>query len=397
MLSLENKTLLVICFSYETFVKNLTEALSKHFRKVYVLVRYNPLFEVANFIPLPYFKRRRIFTKKYSIDLTNTPANVKIIPTAMWNLPMKNAERKLGEKQFLASLKATRSFNISFDIIHAHYGFPCGYAAVELKRVFNKPCVITGHGYDVYDFPFRDDDWRSKYKFAYENADEVVTVSRNNSECLKRLGLKKEAHIIPNGFSKALFHFKPRKNSFEKLGLPADKKIILTIGTFVPEKGYEYLLKALKIISRQRQDFLCIHIGSGVLQESLLKMAGDMEITSFIRFLGAKPHRELVDWYGACDFFVSSSIAEGNPTVLFESLGCGKAFVGTKVGGVPDIVTSEDYGLLADPGDENALANNILLALDRKWNPEKILRYAEQFTWEKIAEQYLSVFYRLPE
>ena len=75
----------------------------------------------------------------------------------------------------------------------------------------------------------------------------------------------------------------------------------------------------------------------------------------------------------ACDLFVLPSLNEGNPTVMFEALGCGKPFVGTKVGGVPEVIASDDYGLLVEPADPEDLAEKILVALDREWDREAIL------------------------
>lgn len=82
----------------------------------------------------------------------------------------------------------------------------------------------------------------------------------------------------------------------------------------------------------------------------------------------------------ACDLFVLPSLSEGNPTVMFECLGCGKPFIGTKVGGIPEIIVSDDYGLLCEPANSEDLAEKILIALDKEWDEEKIRNYAKQFT-----------------
>ena len=94
----------------------------------------------------------------------------------------------------------------------------------------------------------------------------------------------------------------------------------------------------------------------------------------------------------ACDLFVLPSLNEGNPTVLPEALGCGKPFVGTKVGGVPEVITSDESGLLVEPADPEDLAGRILIALDREWDREKILTYAERYTWENIAKEIMGVY-----
>ena len=103
-------------------------------------------------------------------------------------------------------------------------------------------------------------------------------------------------------------------------------------------------------------------------------------------------HDEIPIWMNACDLFVLPSLNEGNPTVMFECLGCGTPFVGTKVGGIPEIITSDDYGLLCEPANPGELAEKILIALDKEWDCEKIQKYAEQFTWENIVEGIMDVY-----
>lgn len=100
-----------------------------------------------------------------------------------------------------------------------------------------------------------------------------------------------------------------------------------------------------------------------------------------------------MDEYGnACDLFLLPSLNEGNPTVMIEALGCGKPFVGTKVGGVPEIITSDEFGLLVEPGDMDDLAEKILVAQDMKWDRRFILKYAERYMWGRGAEAIMEVY-----
>ncbi len=107
------------------------------------------------------------------------------------------------------------------------------------------------------------------------------------------------------------------------------------------------------------------------------------------------PDEILPLWMNACDIFVLPSLSEGNPTVMFEALGFGKPFVGTKVGGVPEVITSKDYGLLVEPGNSQDLAEKIEVALNKNWDREKIANYAEQYRWENIAEQIMKIYHNL--
>jgi glycosyltransferase involved in cell wall biosynthesis len=388
---LKDKNLLVLSHTYNSFVKDPVEVMAKDFNKIYVLVRIHPLAELGNIIPLPFFKRRAKYSRRYSIDLTDKPDNVEIFTVPFFYLPFKNIYLKAGKRHARKAIEVIEKNNLKFDIIHAHFAWSSGYAAVQVKEKYNKPLVITGHGYDIYKLPLRSERFKNEIVKVFNSANQVLTVSEKNNEHLKGMGVN-NVKVFPNGYTTDLFHFKEQKPCREKLELPMDKKIMITIGNLEYYKGYEYLVKALDIVRERNPDFLCLHIGAGSLEGQIKTMVRERGLGEYITFLGRIPHNELVDYFGASDFFVSSSLAEGNPTVMFESLGCGKPFIGTKVGGVPEIISSQEYGFLCDSGDEEALAENILKALDQEWNTEKILSYAEEFSWENICKNIEGVY-----
>ena len=142
----------------------------------------------------------------------------------------------------------------------------------------------------------------------------------------------------------------------------------------------------------QRKDILVIIVGSGKLKTDVEKQIRSSGLEEYIKTVGNKPHAEIPLWMNASDIFVLPSLNEGNPTVMFEALGCGKPFVGTRVGGVPEIISSDVYGLLVRPADPRDLAEKILIAVDRQWDREAILTYAKQFTWETIAKEIVDVY-----
>ena len=70
---------------------------------------------------------------------------------------------------------------------------------------------------------------------------------------------------------------------------------------------------------------------------------------------------QLNDWIKSCDLFALPSLNEGNPTVIFEAPGCGKPFIGTKVGRIPEVITSGERGLLVDPANPDDLAKKLMV------------------------------------
>jgi len=121
-------------------------------------------------------------------------------------------------------------------------------------------------------------------------------------------------------------------------------------------------------------------------------MITEFELENFVMLKGFVFHERLPTLMNSCDFFVLPSLSEGNPTVMFEALGCGLPFLGTKVGGIPEVIISEDYGYVFDSADSGRLSQAMLLALNREWDKKVIIDYAKKFSRKNIAEQIISVY-----
>jgi glycosyltransferase involved in cell wall biosynthesis len=386
-----SKNLLMICHSYNDFQKDPTEINAPLFSSVHVLVRTNIIADVAQYLHLP-IPQLVCFSSHFKIDNEGTPPNVHVHLTPVLYVPTDSGYKTLGDKHLSGVEALIQKQEITFDLIHAHFTWSSGYVGARLKEKYGVPFVVTAHGEDIYSLPFKDAIWRKNIEYVLNTADAIITVSRSNLECIRKLDVDTPVHVIPNGFKKDLFCPKEMSECRRMLGLPKDRRIILTVGIYEEVKGQKYLVEAVSRIIKEKKDILCVMIGFGTERLALEKQIRSLGLEDHIILAGKKPHNEIPLWINACDFFVLPSLNEGNPTVLFEALGCGKPFVGTKVGGVPEIITSGVYGLLVNPADPEDLKVKILMALDRTWDREAILAYAEQFTWENIAQKIQGVY-----
>ena len=387
----KNRDLLVITQNYSSFVKDPIDLISKNFNHVFELVRHNPFAEISNYIPINYLKP---FRKKSLIDVTDKPENVTVIPTPVLYAPTDRWYKKLGDQHFKVVNRIISKNKIDFDLIHSHFTWTSGHVGVKLKEKYGAPLIITSHGFDVYNLPFLDDEWRKKIKYVLNYADLLITVSGSNVQYLKKLKVQTPVKVIPNGFKRDFFYPMNREKTNEILHLLGNKKIIFTAGHLIPVKGHKFLVEAMNEIIKQRKDILCLIAGSGSQKSDLRRQIKKLSLQDYVKLVGEKPHSKIPIWINACDIFVLPSLNEGNPTVMFEALGCGKPFIGTKVGGIPEIINSDEYGFLVKPGDFEDLAEKILIALDKEWNYEKIVKYSEQFTWSNIVKELLEVYQR---
>ncbi|MBP2143470.1 glycosyltransferase involved in cell wall biosynthesis [Methanococcus voltae] len=408
MKNFKDKNLLVITRFYpdgenliigDSFVKGQVDELAKNFNKIYVV---SPIPYVPAVSTLKNAKFLSFITKKLDIkpDLKNyKDKNVEVYYPKYLHLPVSKFRNEMGDNQFKAIDKLLKSQNIEFDLIHSHFIWGSGYTGVKLKEKYGKPLVITGHGFDVYDLPFKDEYWNTKIKGILKNTDKIITVSEKNVKCINKLGY--DAELIPNGYNNLFKNFEKSHvdELKDKLKIPKDEYIILTVGNLIEIKNQETLIKSLKLFNEnQTKNFKCYIIGEGHLKEYLINLIKEYDLSDNIQLLGKIPHDEIPNWMNCCDLFVLPSLNEGNPTVMFEILGCNKYMIGSNVGGIPNILYDEKYGrILKNPKDENELFN---LINDTYLNKElidynEISKYANSFSWEIICEKILKEYTKL--
>ena len=300
-----------------------------------------------------------------------------------------------------------------FDIIHIHNVYSFTALTFPLLKMFCKiPIVLTHHGQLMFGEPMKDICVKiyekSAKKVILNSVDKTVALSESDARYVSQHS-DAPAHrrastpprrvvTIPNGYDGNKFHPMDTRECRGVLGLPLDKKLILNVGRlYGVVKGHEHLIEAMSRVVKKRKDVLCVIVGPGRLYTTLKNQISSLGLEDYVVLAGGKPHDEIPLWLNACDLFVLPSLSEGNPTVMFEAFGCGKPLVGTRVGGVPEVVDCDTCGLLVNPADPEELAGKILVALDREWSPEAIRACSERYTWENITKEILGVYSQILE
>ena len=388
MSDLRNKNILFLTHDYFTFQKKQIESVSKYFNKVYVLVRFKPVSYLSYIIPINRLKHSR---KNRQIDTSNKPENIHIITVPLYYLPTDAGYKKLGMKHFNKVKKIIKRYNVEFDIIHAHYTYSAGFVGYMLKIFYNKPVVITGHGYDVYQQPFKSKEWRKKIATTLSYADRIFTNSIKNKKLIEKIGVNTKIEISPIGVNDELFFPVNTLECRKKLNLPNEKKILVSVGSFVEVKGQKYLIDAVKEILKYRNDILCILVGGGRLKRNLRKRIKKLGLSKYIKLIDKQKQHKIPLWINSSDIFVLPSLNEGMPDSMFEALACGKPFVGTKVGGIPEVINNE-IGLLVEPGSVQDLTEKIMEALNKEWDNSYINEFSQQYTTKrnsvKVSQSY---------
>lgn len=384
---LKDKTLLILTPSYpnedesfiaETFVKYQVDELKRYFKKIIVIA---PVLRSFG-----YLKKDRL-CKDYTYE------NVEVYFPRSIYIPLFWLSRILIDNRLQAVERCIEEHHLHFDLIHAHFTWPSGYIGVRLKEKYGKPVIITIH---------ENGDWFDQevgmnhplINTAWSGADALIRVNRKDVPVLKHYN--EQVYSIPNGFSPA-FHPIDTAVARERLGLPGDVKIVFSLGNLIQRKGFNYLIDAMEQICNQRDDVLCFIGGAGPERGSLQVQIDRLHLGEKVKLLGSVPSDILPLWMNACDLFVLPSLSESFGVVQIEALACGKPVVSARNRGSEEVVISDDYGLLVEPADSEDLAEKILIALDREWDREAILEYAQRYTWKNIAKEIMGVYAQILE
>lgn len=280
-----------------------------------------------------------------------------------------------------------------FDLIHAHFTYPDGVAAVRLGKQFGVPVIITEH---VPWGPWTDHNAfvRRESVRAVEQCAFHIAVSGSVRESVARVvGAADKLRVIPVGVDGTIF------NRSEEGGQQLPNQLLF-VGAIRPVKGVDILLRAVRLLADSGRDATLVLVGESYFKsyqreyDRLRKMVEDLRLGSRVNFAGKRRPPELVRSIQESAVLVLPSRAESFGMVLVEALACGTPVVATRCGGPEDIVT-EEVGVLVPPEDAQALAGGIAQVLDRRseYDPVKLRAYAlERFGLEAVGKRLQALY-----
>ena len=299
-----------------------------------------------------------------------------------------------GVAMFLSVLPTVRRIQRSFDfdVIDSHFVYPDGFAAVLLGKVLRKPVVVSARGTDMNLYPNMPL-IRSMLRFTLTRAHRAIAVCEALGAAISQLGIGKDKIVvIPNGVDTEKFKPIPKQEARAKLNLPAAAKVVLSVGGLIPRKGVDLVIKAVKTIrDSSGLDLHYVIVGEGSYRRELELLTSSLGLADCVHFCGEVAHYQLHVWYSAADIFCLASSREGWPNVILESMACGTPVVATNVWGNPEIIQSDQVGLLTER-NEHLIARTLLKGLNTEWEAATIREYACQHTWDRAAQSVLDVF-----
>ena len=276
---------------------------------------------------------------------------IHVIGTKGLNIPgVRGLMFKKNAKKALKNLLEKENI----DIIHGHYLFPAGAAAVEVGKENNIKTYVTAHGSDMFELYKSQPLMRPTIKSVLKDADGVFAVSnalKHEIIVTGVVGIANKTKISWNSVDVDKFSLK-ENDSFKREYKLEGKPVVLFVGNLIKRKNVDSLLEAKKIAN---SDYYLVIVGDGPLFKKLRKKVDDENIRDVI-FTGSRDDVE--DIIPSCDILILPSFSESFGLVLIEALACGKAVIGSDVGGISEIIT-DDVGLLVNPNKISSIANAI--------------------------------------
>lgn len=185
----------------------------------------------------------------------------------------------------------------------------------------------------------------------------VIGVSSEVSQAFKTQvgGVDENVFTIANGVDMRRFQVQVDGAALRvELGLPADSRLLLTVGRLTKQKGQWHLIDAaVRVVNAYPSAHILI-VGTGELDEPLKALARSAGLAENIHFLGQRS--DIPRLLAACEIFVLPSLWEGLSIALLEAMAAGKPIVTTAVSGSNEVLQHGQTGHLIPPGDSSALA-----------------------------------------
>ena len=245
-----------------------------------------------------------------------------------------------------------------YDAIHCEFG-PMGRIMLEVidAGVVSGPMSVAFYGYDIT----REIQKHGErvYEALFERASMLLPNSRYLATRLLEAGAPPEkVRVHRLGIRLEDFPFVDRRG---RPGPPS----ILAVGRMVEKKGFEHLIRAMRLAG-DRSVFRARIVGDGPLRQPLEALARSSGLSDRIEFLGWRSGREVSELMAEADLFVAPSVTasdgdmEGMPLVITEAMSTGLPTVGSRHSGIPEVVIDGENGLVVDEGDERGIAEAIV-------------------------------------
>lgn len=318
-------------------------------------------------------------------------------------------------------IRFIRKRSLEYDLFHGHY-VDAGIVALGVARALDKPAFFTAHSLGAWKREQMGGDpeaMEKKFNFNHRISEELrifkavkaqTVTTKMQKEKLKELyGYTSDAVVvIPPGVD--VRKFRPLKSGEKKAKTDLPDRYIFTLSRIDANKGHDLLLYAFDIVRKRMPDVhLVIGGGSTKPQEREREVLSRMEniiqekgMHGRVHIVGYVPDELLVSSYRQGELFALPSIFEPFGMTALEAMACGRPVVASKFGGIRNVITSGENGLLIDPYKADEFADAMMMLLKDRQLADRMgeagcKTIQRHFSWEAIAEKHIAFYEKFLE
>lgn len=197
--------------------------------------------------------------------------------------------------------------------------------------------------------------------------------------------------------------FRPVAGNVRKRhGINPDDKLILFVGRFVPLKNLPFMIRGVSEVIKSDNKVKLMLVGEGPLHDQMVDIVSKLSIEKNVVFAGNVTHATLPEYYSASDLFLLTSSYDNFPNVVIEAMACGLPVIGTRVGGIPQLVEEGTRGFCIENNNINELRGAVI----RMINDEKLCREigernmkfaGENYNWDRSARHFMKIYEEILE
>lgn len=232
------------------------------------------------------------------------------------------------------------------------------------------------------------------FKTVYKNFDKIICQCEYMAEDLnKNFAISRnKTKVIHNPVDVEQVQYFAKE--LPDIQLDPEKTNFVFVGRLGPEKRVDHIIKALAKFAKPEAHHLYV-IGDGILKAKLSSLTEELNLTEMVSFLGVLENPFPYMAQGSC--LLSTSLYEGFPNVVLEANACGTPVVAYDYhGGIREILTPRENGILVENGNVNKLAETMSSISSLPFDRELIIRKtSERFGLAKQIKKFEALFMEL--
>ena len=321
----------------------------------------------------------------------------------------------------LSSVRTLTSIRGEYDVILVSGFKALGLAGVLVGSLFGKVCILKADSNGEMSGDFFASGLKrlsiSQTSLAFRvflfvrnsilrRADHFVAITSGIADELECCGVKQHrVHCITNGVDTTRFrrpHGHEKRALRKRFGIPEDAVVITYAGRLVRYKGLPLLLKVVERLREDHGNLRLVLIGSGGLdihncEAELRAYVAAHGMESEVCFTGDTC--DVHEYLQASDIFALPTEEDAFPLALIEAMACGLAVIATPVGGIPQIVTNDQSGIIVAVGDFQQLYDALRVLIKDTSRSVSLgqaaaLTASSRYSREIIADRYVALFQR---